>query len=250
MRANNRSGCGSGRTMFCTRRFSRRSRREFYSAISHVFRGPMVGATGYIDYLFKGYSGTLTRDQQLQLVRARESLLSLTSAVNAFLDLVSFDLDLAGLRLKKTDLAAAVADTVVQLRYLAHKRKTRISLVSAEAGIFVRADREWLKTMLQELVTGVLLLSPENSQMTVQLSRAGRRVSLGIYNSSPRDGAKPSPFLFKPFSSEPVKGAPGGRRGGLGLSLAHRIALAHGARVRARSGAAGYIEIVMDMPQA
>jgi len=250
MPGNKRVSCGGGRTLFCTRRFSPRARREFYSSISHVFRGPMVGATGFIDYLFKGYSGTLTRDQLLQLGRARESLLQLTSAVNAFLDLVSFDLDLAGLRLKKTDLSAAVADTAVQLRYLAHKRKTRISLVSAEADIFVRADKEWLKTMLQELISGVLLLSPENSQMTVQLSRAGKRAALNIYNSCPHDGAKPSQFLFKPFSSELVKGGPGGRRGGLGLSLAYRIALAHGARIKARSGPSGYIEIVMNMPQA
>ena len=245
-----RNACVRSQALFCSRGFSQRARREFYSSISHVFRGPMVGATGYIDYLFKGYSGSLTTDQLLQLGRARESLLQLTSAVNAFLDLVSFDLDLAGLRLKKTDFTAAVEAAAVQLRYLAHKKKIRISLVSPDSKAMIRADHEWLGTMLTELVSGVLLLTPEKSQMTVQLSRSGRNVLLCISNSCPQDGAKAAPCLFRPFSSEPVKGVHGGRRGGLGLSLAYRIALAHGAAAKAVSSDSGYISITVKMPQA
>ena len=243
-----RDGCLHNQALFCSRGFSPRARREFYSAISHVFRGPMVGATGYIDYLFKGYSGSLSSDQLVQLGRARESLLQLTSAVNAFLDLVSFDLELAGLRLKKTDITAAVEQTTVQLRYLAHKKKIRISLVSPDSKAFIRADHEWLKTMLTELLSGVLLLSPDKSQVTVQLSRSGRREVLCISNSCPQDGSKSAAGLFRPFSSEPVKGVHGGRRGGLGLSLAYRIALAHGAVVKAATAVSGYISITVKMP--
>ncbi len=211
----------------------REMKKEFYSSLSHIFRGPLVGATGYVDYLFKGYAGPLQPEQLRQLARVRESIQRLTGVTDAFLDLTAFDLDLIEPANCSTDLCSMLETMLGNLRELAHGKSAAMTLVTPPFPIRIAMDQHWVKTLLHELTSNALLLAQDGSCVHLSITPRGQQVEMSLRCQASRLEGKGKPELFRPFFQLPEKIYPqGGRRGGLGMSLVRRIVAVHGGKIR------------------
>jgi K+-sensing histidine kinase KdpD len=220
-------------SVFYAPALGRDMKKEFYSSLSHIFRGPLVGATGYVDYLFKGYAGHLTPDQLRQLARVRESIQRLASVTDAFLDLTAFDLDLIQPANSPTDLCATIKNMLGSLREFGHSRTVSMVVCTPDTPVNILMDRHWVKTLLNELTSNAMLLTRDGGRVQLDIVPQNRKVLLRLSCTSSYLEGKGKPEFFRPFFRLPEKIYPqGGRRGGLGLSLVKRIVAVHGGKIQ------------------
>jgi len=223
-----------GDSFFAAPGLGRKARKEFYSALSHIFRGPLVGAAGYSDYLCKGYAGPLSREQLKQLSRVRDSILRLNSVTDAFLDIIAFDLRLIRPQGGPCDIRAVLEGMAADFRQSRSPGRGAVSFSGPDRPLPVRMDPHWAQTLLSELVSNALLLSDGDG---VSLSLYGRRGRVHAEIKCPRSRLPPKGKLrlFLPFFRLPENLYPqGGRRGGLAMILVRRIVALHGGTIKAR----------------
>lgn len=211
-----------------------------------------MGASGYVDYLFKGYAGPLTGEQLKQLARVRESINRLAGVTDAFLDLAAFDLGLiqparcsSDIRSMLEGMAADMAPDIRHRGFSCREAGGRpllaVDISIPSQPLYVSMDFHWLQTLLRELAANVMLLAEDASSITISARPRRSKTEIVISCSASRleDG---NIRLFRPFYRLPERIYPqGGRRGGLGMSLVRRIIGLHGGAVKtARCGRTGF----------
>ena len=115
------------------------------------------------------------------------------------------------------DAVAAVRDAVEALAPLARVRGVRV-VVSADEVPVVRARRDGLLQVAQNLVDNALKHAPEGSDVDVRIARGERgEVRVSVRDHGPGIPADARPTLFERFRA-PVDG-PRSSTGGLGIGL-------------------------------
>ena len=223
-------------------------KKEFYNSLSHIFRGPLMGAAGYVDYLFKGYAGPLTAEQLKQLARVRESIGRLAGVTDAFLDLAAFDLGLIHPACCRSDVRSMLESMAADMapearRHFPHHMSGKHDGVSSKPllldisipakPLFVDMDFHWLQTLLRELSANAVLLAKDKGSISISARPYRGKAEITIFCSASILEPGEKPRLFRPFYRLPERIYPqGGRRGGLGMSLVRRIIALHGGAVK------------------
>jgi len=221
-------------SIFYAPRLPRAARQELYSSLSHVFRGPLMGASGYVDYLFKGYAGPLTAEQEDQLLKVRESLKNLSGVIESFLDIFAMDLELVErVPGEASDPCAALSLIKGEFRGQIARKRLSVHTVSNVCRPCVPMSQEWLKVMLRELLSASLRFAAPGEVVRAVASCGGRDIEMSVGGFGRKMPPELKKDLFRPFLQVPFSGLPeGSRRSGLGLMLVKKIARAHGARVK------------------
>lgn len=226
-------------------------RSRFYSSLSHVFRNPLVGATGYLDFLFKGYAGQLTQEQLGQLACVRDAVLQLQRVVDAFLDVVAFDLGVVQLSLERVDLNQFLAGLEHDLRTWVSSEHRTLHVQVAPSDLQVHADPKWLRVLLHELLTNAVRVSPAGSSIELVLACKDGQALLRCSDQGHGVPAHMLAWMFQPLAQFLRRGdPPKGERGGLGLPLARSIAEAHRGRMWAELRAERGLSVVTALPLA
>jgi len=212
-----------------------KDRLEFYSFLSHILRGPLVGATGYIDYVFMGYAGALNKQQLRQLSMSRESILELNRVIDVFLDVVAFDLNLIKPESSRIDIAADIKTAQPLFREISVKSKTPISVSVPPEPVYAAMSREWTKPLFYEVAAGAAFFSGEGMPVRITVRRAGRWAEILINVSQDKDSRQTN-NLLRPFAAPAYAISKHGlKRTGLGFNLAKKIAEAHGGKLSAKT---------------
>ncbi|HVE12774.1 MAG TPA: hypothetical protein VNI01_05225, partial [Elusimicrobiota bacterium] len=148
------------------------ARKEFYSLLSHVHRTPLVGACGYIDFVLNEYAGKVQKKQRESLGQAREAILQLQRVIDAFMDLIAFELDLVPAASAAIDLAAFLRGLREELSSWARAERRSLRLSVPDSPVFVRADPEWLRVLVRELFSNAVRASPSRSAIEIELRKA------------------------------------------------------------------------------
>jgi signal transduction histidine kinase len=197
-----------------------RLQQEFLAAAAHELKTPLALIRGQVE-LSESEDRELLLSDVDRMARLVQQLLQLAEVSESY-----------NFRMEELAIGAVAGEAVDYLQRLAQRAGVHLDLRVAAALPPRRADRGALFVLLKNLVENAIQHSPRGAVVTVDVRANG----LSVRDEGAGIPPEHLPELFKRF----WRGA--GRRdtgAGLGLSICHEVALAHGWSLEARNGDVG-----------
>jgi signal transduction histidine kinase len=226
-------------------------RQQLTADIAHELRTPITVIQGNIEALQDGIF-PLTQealepilDKTLLLRRLVEDLRQLALAESGQLSLIPEPLDLG-------PLAGQAIDA---FRPPAEARGVELSLAPADSLPLVRADRQRVQQVLDNLLSNALRYTPDGGRITVGLAQENGFVQVSVTDTGPGIPAAALPNVFERFyrADQSRERLSDGGGSGLGLAVARSIVEAHGGQIGVHSapgqGAVFWFSLPVDVPE-
>ena len=204
---------------------------EFIANISHEVRTPLSVVIGYADMLRSRSLGPLTEAQG----KAVESIIArsedLLATLNRILDVRSIVERRQSLLLKATGLRELLSELARQPHRELDRKKISLSLRLPAEEVWVRADREKLCEVLDNLFSNAAKFGPSDSEVRLSLEARGGEALVSVADSGPGVSERALARVFERFSAAghgTTREHPGL---GLGLPLSKQIIEQHAGRI-------------------
>jgi len=211
------------------------AKARFLGAISHEFRTPLNAVIGFADLLvLNPDQGPLTHRQRQSIDQIRQAGRQLLALVDDVLDLARVEAGGVAVRSERLDPQLIVRGLCHELAGRARLAGVTLHLPPPTAGLALRADPAHLKHILTALLTNAIQYNRPGGSVLIEMRHDGGRVALSVRDTGP--GLPPDRMteLFQPFSR--LGRECGSQAGtGVGLAMAHRLALAMGGDLQAES---------------
>lgn len=217
------------------------SQKRFVANAAHELRTPLTLMRTAVEVTLAKPERT---PEQLEAMAA-EVMRSVTRAeatVEALLTLATSELGPAAQQ--TVDLATAAEDALDDARGSIVERG--LTVESSLDPALVIGDRVLLERMIANLVENAVRHNQRDGWIAVRTLQREDGAVFEITNTGPEVPAASIPSLFEPFAR--AEGRLNGAGVGLGLSIAHTIALAHNATIDARARPGGGLEIAVSVP--
>jgi signal transduction histidine kinase len=234
-----------------------RFKSQLLSLASHQMRSPLAAIKGFGSLLIQGAYGPIPDNVKATIDKMNLSAQGLLDLINTLLDMRKVEEGKMEYQFVRTDLNAMVANVVELLRPLAGAKKLEFTFSSPGKEVFVSADPDKFKQVIQNLVDNAIKYTtagfvhvelkedpsayaagspPAISQQGISVP-PGTGHGLAIISVSDSGCGIPAtllPHLFEEFiRDERVKKQVLGT--GLGLYIARKIAEAHNGTIQAES---------------
>ena len=226
-------------------------RQQLTADIAHELRTPITVIQGNIEALQDGIF-PLTQealepilDKTLLLRRLVEDLRQLALAESGQLSLIPESLDLGLL----------AAQTLDAFRPPAEARGVKLSIAPADSLPLVRADRQRVQQVLDNLLSNALRYTPDGGCIAVGLARENESIRVSVTDTGPGIPAEALSNVFERFyrADQGRARLSDGGGSGLGLAVARSIIEAHGGRIGAHSppgqGATFWFSLPVEPPE-
>ena len=218
-------------------------RERFVSLLAHDLRGPLSAA--------KMNAHVLVRHPE-RLDERRELAVKIQANIDRTDRMISDLLDTnrirAGqrlsLRLDRCDLAVVAREAVEELASIHGER----FVLEAEDGVRGIWSGEELRRALWNLATNAIKYGAPDKPVTITIKRTNTSAQASVHNYGCVLSREDQTRLFEPFVRTRSAQAGGPRGWGLGLTLVHGCAEAHGGRVRVNSDAATGTTFTLELP--
>lgn len=195
--------------------------------VAHDLRNP-IGAINSITGMRMNSDSPAKDKEWIQLVeKASKRCLKLIT------ELLETDFEITEETLHKepVDVADLLQQAVQLLAYRAAEKKQR--LVTPEgSGLVIRADREKLARVLDNLVVNAIKFSPEGATVRIIPAETQTGIMISVHDNGVGIPPEIADKLFEPFeSSIKRKGTSGEQSFGLGLYICRQIIVAHRGRI-------------------
>lgn len=209
------------------RRKSEEDRRRLILDISHDLKNPMSGIQGYAELLMqKKDVSDEEREEQLKIILNNSKRAN--RLLSELFELSQIDSPEFSLKLQKTDICECLrqlcGELVLQLEHTGFRYEFEIP----EDSVFVMLDADRFSRIFQNLANNTLRYNPSGTLVTVSLSVENDQVYIDFCDDGVGIPEHLAENIFKPFvrADEARNSKTGGS--GLGLSIAKKIAEAHG----------------------
>jgi signal transduction histidine kinase len=224
---------------------SYRAQRQFVANVSHELRAPLTRQRALIEVALGRPDADLA-----SLRKAHERVLASEQHLEQLIDaLLALSRGQAGLeRRERLDLAALTSEAM-----LAHESEI------ADLDLDVRAtldaaptpgDPRLLERLITNLIDNAIRHNTPGGQVEIATGTRDRHAFVSIANSGPAVPPEEIDRLFQPFERLGAARTRHNNGHGLGLSIVHAIAKAHGAEVNAHARPEGGITIEVSFPAA
>jgi signal transduction histidine kinase len=217
-------------------------RQRFIDLLAHDLRGLLSVARMGAQLI------GAVRDDERQAELARRMQRSLEQADKMIRNLLDAHRLRAGHRLsvhaERCDLVAIAHETADDL---AEAERRRL-VVNTPAELHGYWDRDLLRRALWNLVTNAVKYGANETPVTVEVGRDDGTVWIRVHNWGPPIPAEEHAQLFQPFMRARHQESGGQRGWGLGLTLVHGVAEAHGGAVAVESSAAAGTTFTLQLP--
>ena len=214
------------------------AKQDFLSVVSHELKTPVAVIKAYTEVLEGRARRTGSATEQEILTRIDEQADRMLALVEQFLDLQRIDVGLMPLEESRFDLAELARRLVRSTQVTTSKHRLR---VEARRPVYVRADRQRIEQVLQNLLDNAIKYSPAGGQVVVRVEQAspsedGPPLALvSVRDQGIGMSAEDLTRVFDRFyqaGTAPVKGHVGL---GLGLYISREIVTRHGGQMWAES---------------
>ncbi len=207
-----------------------KGQKGFFVDISHELKTPLTIARGEIDVALRNQK-TTKADLKNALKNAQEELGKMTSMVNDLLSLAREESYKEELSLKKISAEKLLKETMKKSETLIKLKNTEIKMENFKDFMF-EGDTKKLQRLLLGLVDNAIKHIFQQGKITLKAEQRDRFAVLSISDDGIGVPAEDIPFIFERFYRG-EKDTSGGT--GLGLTIAKKIAEAHGGRIEVES---------------
>lgn len=189
---------------------------QFFANVSHEVRTPLTSILGPVQSLWQGEVGSLSDDQRSLLETTYRNTLKLLDLINQMLDFSKIEAGRMPLRLKETDLAAHVRETVAGFKATAERRGLALEFRPLGSVRPVDIDEEKFERILTNLVRNAIKFT-ERGSILLTLKEEGASVVLEVEDTGIGIAAEHLPTIFERFRQ--VDGSSTRRYEGTGIGL-------------------------------
>jgi len=222
----------------------RRQQLEFVAGITHELNTPLAALSSAGQNLADGIVAEPPQVAKYGAMIVRES--------RRLIDMVGQVLDFAGIqarsgprRVETVDVPSLIDDAVAHCRWLAEEAGVKLETQIANDLPSIDGDPSALERAVQNLVANAIRHGGEGAWVGIRAERSNGAVAITVEDHGRGIAPRDLPHLFEPFyrgrDASRVRGT------GLGLTIVHEIAAAHGGNVevarRRQRGAAFTLRI-------
>lgn len=215
-----------------------RFKTQLLSLASHQIKSPLAAIKGFISILLDGLYGSVEGRVRETLEKVKKSTDDLISLINMLLDLRRVEEGRMEYYFAKSELGALVRGVVEELQPLAEGKQLELSFAKPANELFVEADAQKLKQVIQNLIDNAIKYTPAGF-VKIGLHEENKGTALLTVSDSGL-GIPPEllPHVFEEFiRDERVKTKILGT--GLGLFIAKKIIEAHNGQIWVESEGEG-----------
>lgn len=202
--------------------------RDIVHAISHDLRTPLAATAMTLQQAIDGKYGVLPAEYQDILRRSVESNNELRRLAETLLLVARYESGEHSRLRQQVALQRLVRSVVDELEPLWFQKHIRVLVTSDDQSI-VHGDEAELRRAIINLFANAIKATPEEGDITLQLSRNGTRALLSVEDTGYGVADTRRSSLFERIPSSDV--TPHGAGSGLGLYIVRRIAEQHGGSV-------------------
>lgn len=196
------------------------------ASVAHEIRNPLNSISMGLQRLKAEFTPTQDASQYGRFIELMQGeVLRLNSIVEQFLSLAR------PLEIKPEELR--IEDTLKELAVLAEgdarPSNVRIQIIAPPDLPPLRADRNYLKQLLLNLILNGVQAMPEGGTLTLEASASGSDFFITVRDTGIGVAPENLARIFEPYFTTKAKGS------GLGLAIARRIAEAHGGTITVSS---------------
>jgi signal transduction histidine kinase len=221
-------------------------RSDFVATVSHEFRTPLAAMRHLTELLEDGgASAEKLGDYYRALGKETRRLQGM---VEHLLDFGRMEAGRRGYQLREMDASALVRETVQEFREQAGSALRELQLTTPLEGPRIRADRAALVLAIRNLLDNAVKYSPASSPVTVSVARDSRGVSIAVEDQGPGISREEQRAVFRKFVRGTAAKALNVQGTGIGLTMAQRVARAHGGRIELMSTPGGGSRFTILLP--
>lgn len=225
-------------------------KNEFISNMTHELKTPISTVTVAVEAL--RHFGALEDPQKTKeyLDISALELQRLSLLVDKVLKLSLFENKQIELKPERIDLPVLTAEVMASMRLSMEKVGAVVQLSCTGVGLFVRADRVHLGSVISNLLDNALKYSREHPALTINLSREGEDVLLSVADNGIGIPAAYREKIFEKFFRVPSNDVHNIKGYGLGLSYVHHIVTRHEGRITVESKEGKGSTFIIQLPAA
>lgn len=212
-----------------------RERRLFIGAIAHDLRTPLFTLRGSLEAMETGVADTPEK-QAKYLSIAQDKADTLERLISDLFDFTRLEYLEQTPDWERFDLGALLRRLVEGFQPRASAKGLELVLDDRLASSVVSGDPHLLTRAIENLLDNAIRYTPSGGQVRVECLQDHRSAVFSVIDTGPGIPPADLPHLFDPlFRGEESRNRRTGGAG-LGLTIAHRILIAHGGELTARNG--------------
>ena len=201
---------------------------EFVTTISHDLRTPLTTIQGYIELLPR--AGSLSAQQQEFILRARQSIETITELIDALLDIDRLETELK-MEMIPCDLTPVIEETIRNLQPLAEEKEQELTWEPIESLPQVQGNFYRLRQVMDHLIGNAIKYTQKGGWISVSAEDDDGHVVVHVADNGIGISSTEQPYIFDKFyrvESDETLGITGA---GLGLAIVKTVIGKHNGRV-------------------
>lgn len=190
---------------------------QFIANVTHELKTPLVAIRGYNESILERRFGPITDKQHEGLAIAVRNVERLEKLIGELLEFERIESGDLRLEIDAFDLRPVLQAALQNFRPETD-RKRLTAVLEAPAEVRVRADRERIARVVQNLVSNAVKFTPEGGTLGITVRPQGDRAHITVWDHGSGIPAAARKFLFTRFWQ--ADGSLRRRAGGTGLGLA------------------------------
>ena len=193
-----------------------KKRKEFIATISHELKTPITIISGQLEGMI--YNVGKYKDRETYLKKSYDCTQELKVLVDEMMQISKSELLEKDLKLEVINLSELLFESVNRQSYLIEEKNLKL-FYKVENNLIIKADKERIIKVLNNLINNGIKYSPENEKIIVKAykSKASKTVVLEIENTGVTIEQKYLNEVFNPFFR--VEKSRNRKTGGSGLGL-------------------------------
>ncbi len=195
--------------------------------VAHDLRNPIGAINSITGMMMNSNSPAKGKEWMFLIEKASKRCLQLIT------ELLETDFEIREETLHKepVDVADLLQQATLLLAYRAAEKR-QLLITQEGSGPVIRADREKLARVLDNLVVNAIKFSPEGATVKIISEETATDITIAVHDNGMGIPPEIAGKLFEPFeSSIKRKGTAGEQSFGLGLYICRQIIVAHGGRI-------------------
>ncbi len=209
-------------------------RKFFITMVSHQLQSPLATVQQNLEVILAGIVGPVEEKQEKLLLRVKELIAALLRLIKDWLDLSRIENGRLVEGFGSLSLVSLLEETVSSLKPMAEEKGVTLYLEPVDIPM-VTGDEQSLKQLFYNLLNNAVKFNREDGKVSVTFQESGSHIEVKISDTGIGIAEEDLAYIFDAFHrvrDDETQDVPGT---GLGLTIAKKIAEAHGATIGAAS---------------